>query len=492
MLNLRRSIFITFISTNISTIIQFGVTVILSRLLTPSEVGIFSVTAVLISIISVFRDFGVSSYLQQERNLTPEKARSAFGLLLTTSWLLAGFTYFSRGYIASYCNQPGIAEILTVLCISFTLVPFAAYFFAILNRNLQAGKQAYVNVFSSIAYAITCITLANLGFSYMALAWANVANISVCILIYLFIRPKEFSFVPKFSGWMVPIKFGSGAIAGNLLTNINLAIPDLVLGKISDMHSVGLYSRANGLVGIFQQVAGPTITYNTIPFLSKNHHDNVPLAPILSKATSYLTGVAWPAFIVTVIFAEEIIRFLYGAQWIAAAPIAGLIALQTMVRFGYSLNQSALLAIGRPYLSVFPSGASILARIGIVIAFGANDLMTFAIALCVADIATVVVPAFLMSKYMGFTLRHSIGAHWPSILLGFGCIVVTLLLKLIIPANWSDLLKLILVAVVLIPTWFTLMISIRHPLCQELPSILHKFFPVSFANKLINYINPAH
>ncbi|PJB11113.1 MAG: hypothetical protein CO120_01340, partial [Gammaproteobacteria bacterium CG_4_9_14_3_um_filter_38_9] len=247
--------------------------------------------------------------------MTPEKARSAFGLLLTTSWLLAGFTYFSRGYIASYYNQPGIAEILTVLCISFTLVPFAAYFFAILNRNLQAGKQAYVNVFSSIAYAITCITLANLGFSYMALAWANVANISVCILIYLFIRPKEFSFVPKFSGWMVPIKFGSGAIAGNLLTNINLAIPDLVLGKISDMHSVGLYSRANGLVGIFQQVAGPTITYNTIPFLSKNHHDNVPLAPILSKATSYLTGVAWPAFIVTVIFAEEIIRFLYGAQW---------------------------------------------------------------------------------------------------------------------------------------------------------------------------------
>lgn len=76
MLDLRRSIFITFLSTNGATAIQFAVTVVLSRLLTPAKVGIFSITIVFINIIAVLRDFGVSSYLQQEKDLTPQKAGS--------------------------------------------------------------------------------------------------------------------------------------------------------------------------------------------------------------------------------------------------------------------------------------------------------------------------------------------------------------------------------------------------------------------------------
>ena len=56
---------------------MFLVSLVLARLLTPAEVGIFSMTAVLIGIAHVFRDFGVSAYLLQEKDLTPEKIRSA-------------------------------------------------------------------------------------------------------------------------------------------------------------------------------------------------------------------------------------------------------------------------------------------------------------------------------------------------------------------------------------------------------------------------------
>ena len=74
MIHLRRSLFITFFSTNAMTVVQFGVTLVLARLLTPAEVGIFSITSVVIGLAAVFRDFGVSSYLQRERDLTPQKS----------------------------------------------------------------------------------------------------------------------------------------------------------------------------------------------------------------------------------------------------------------------------------------------------------------------------------------------------------------------------------------------------------------------------------
>lgn len=489
MLNLRRSIFITFFSTNAATAVQFGVTVILSRLLTPAEVGIFSITVVFINIISVFRDFGVSSYLQQEKNLTPEKARAALGLLLTSSWSLAIAVYFGRSIIADYYGEPGIADVLVVLCISSAIVPFSSFYFALLARDLQAGKQAIVNSISTLVYAAACVTMAYSGMSYMAMAWANVVNIAVTIAIYWVIRPKNIPCIPLFKSWAAPLRFGGGAILGNVLEKVHASIPDLVLGKVSGAHDVGLYSRAYGLVNIFSQVAGPTISYNAVPYLARNHHSGQPLAPILSKSTSYLTGAAWPAFIVTALFSTEIINVLYGPQWVAAAPIAVLIALTAFVRFGYSLTSAGLMATGRPYLSSLTAAVSIVVRLGVIALIGATDIMSFAIALCIADIATVIVPAYMMSRYLGYSINQSLRAHIPSLKLGLACLITALAIKWALPIAWPDFIKLIIVAPAIFVTWITAIIILRHPLRDELPNIMRKLLPASLADKFNSLIN---
>jgi len=61
MIHLRRSLFITFFSTNAMTVVQFGVTLVLARLLTPAEVGIFSITSVVIGLAAVCIAYAVVS-----------------------------------------------------------------------------------------------------------------------------------------------------------------------------------------------------------------------------------------------------------------------------------------------------------------------------------------------------------------------------------------------------------------------------------------------
>ena len=487
MADLRRSLFITFFSTNAMTVVQFGVTLILARLLTPAEVGIFSITSVVIGLAAVFRDFGVSSYLQREKDLTPQKIRSALGLLLTTSWVLAAGIFLASDSIAKFYGQPGIAAVMRVLTISFVILPFASFFYSIMSRDLQAGKQAIVNAVGTVVYCVTCVTLAYRGYSYMSLAWANVANILATILVYIPFRPKGISFMPSLRGWRHPAAFGTGAILGNLINHIHASIPDLMLGKLSGPTSVGLYSRANGLVGIFQQIAGPTINYNALPYISANHHANIPLGPILSKATSYLTGFALPAFVVTAIFAREIIRVLYGANWIDAAPLVVVLCASFGLRIGYSLCQPAMAAIGRPYLSAIASGLAALARIALIFLLGARDVMTFAIALLIADLLTAPVPALLMAKYLGYSVRQSVGAHVPSLLVALVCAAVSLALEFCMPQAWPDVLRLVLVGVVLTPTWIASVLLLKHPLRAELPALLGKILPQRLALRLAKY-----
>lgn len=478
MANLRRVVFITFLSTNASTVVQFLVTLVLARLLTPSEVGIFSITVVFVNIIAVFRDFGVSSYLQREKDLPPEKIRAALGVLVTASWLLAILLYAVSGYIADYYEQPGIQDVLHVLTISYVIVPFASYFYSLLARDLHAGKQAIVNGVSTLVYATVCISLAYFDYSYMALAWANVANLIATILTYLFIIPRDTPLLPALKGWAHPLRFGGGAILGNLIDRIHFSLPDLLLGKLSGPHDVGLYSRANGLVGIFSQIASPTIAYSAVPFIARNFHSDVPLYPILLRATSYLTVVAWPFFLMVGIYPEKIIDVLYGHQWIAAAPIAIIICAQSAARIGYSLTQPSLLAIGKPYFSAVSSGVGLVVRIGIIFMFDAKDVVAFALALCIADIATLVVPAWLMSRHLGFTPLMAAKAYWGSLKVNLPCLLVLLTCTRLIPDSWPGLVVLIIASIALTLTWLGGVMYFKHPIREEVINIGNKLLPM--------------
>jgi len=466
-MQLRRALFITFFSSNAANVVQFAVTVILSRLLTPAEVGIYSITAVFVAITIVFRDFGVSTYLQREKDLTPEKTRSALGLLITTSWALAAFLYFASDYVAAYYGQPGIGRALRVLTISFLIVPFASFVSSILARELQAGKAAIATGLGTIAYAVTCITMAYMGFSYMSLAWANVANLAVTLLVYTQLIPAGTSFRPSFKGWRAPAKYGGGAVLGTLVDRLNYSIPDLVLGKISGAAAVGLYSRANGLVALFQQVIGPMVNYSAVPFIASNHHKNNPLTPLISKAISYLTCLAWPAYIVIGLFAEPIIKILYGSQWTPAAPIVLLICVQAAVRTGFALVQPLLLAIGKPYISAVTSGSTAIARLLLIFFSGSTNLYDIVVAICIADCLTALISVWALAKYADYSLRDLFKAHWDSLKVSTMVFVSAIALRMLLPATLESYISVLIVSMVCGVVWLVGVYYFKHSIRNE-------------------------
>lgn len=475
-MQLRRSVLITLLSSNLSTVVMFGVTVVLARLLTPEEIGVFSISVVFINLVAVFRDFGVGSYLVREKHLSVAQVRSALGLILASSWVLAAVLCVSAHPIAEFYGQAGVADVMQVLTLSFLLVPYAAVLSALLMRDMEAGKNAFVNGVSTVVYASTCITLALMDFGYMALAWANVANLLTNIICFWLVRPKGYVLRPSFRGWRAPIKFGSGAILGNLITVGNNSVPDLVLGKTGGAHAVGLFSRANGLVGIFQQVAGPAINYNALPFIAKNHHAQAPLAPLLTTATSYLTGLAWPAYAVAAVFARELIEVLYGARWLGAAPLVMVLCASAAVRAGYSLCQPALLAIDRPYLAALSGGAGLAARLLLMALLvgsgtGAQDLLLFAIAISAADILSTPVSAWLMARYLGYSFKASLTAQVASLKVGASGLIGALLMQAALPANWPVLVRLVLASACLVGLWLATLHLFQHPLRQELQRV---------------------
>ncbi|RZA30492.1 MAG: hypothetical protein EOP02_01370 [Proteobacteria bacterium] len=468
MVNIRHSLVINFFSSTGATIVQFIVSVLLARMLSPGEIGVFSMTVVFVNIAHIFRDFGVGTYLQRESVITPEKMRAATGVLFTTSWIIAAALYAGSPWISQWFNEPAMVPVMEVLAIGFLFIPFGSITHALLTREFAAGKQAIVNVVGTATFAVTCLTLAYSGFGTMSMAWANLANIIACAIAYAPMRPKHLPWMPSFRNWRNVLHFGVGTLLSNCLSSINSAIPDIMLGKLGSATLVGLFSRASSTVSIFGYIAGSTVNYGSLSYISQAFHRNEPIGPLLNKATSLVTAVGWPALALTYVFSTEIVSTLYGEKWLPAVPAIDALVLASIVGLAFNYTGTALTAIGRPFLASVPMLAVLLTRVTFGIVLFNGDIRSFSWAICAATIAAVPVMIYQHYHYLGHRFTTMLTALWPSALVTVAVTASAMLLKMMLPSSLHPLSVLLILALPLATIWYLALRMTGHPLTTEI------------------------
>lgn len=467
MADLRRSLVINFFSTSGASFLQFIVSVILARILTPSEIGIYSMTVVLVNLAHVFRDFGVTSYIQREKELTSDKIRSVNGVAIATSWLIAILLLAASSWIGVWFKEPKLVPVIRVLGIGFFFIPFGAITNALLVRNFEAEKEAVLYAVGTSSFCISCIVFAKMGLGSMALAYANLVNIIVCGLACIPMRPKSLPWLPSFRHWRDVTSFGVGSLVSSCTASINNAIPDMLLGKLGSARHVGLLSRANSTVGIFSYIAGATVSYGAVSYLAQAHHRGESLVPTLSRATSLLTGLGWPALAMTVVLGKQIILALYGPTWLASVPAIAPLALAAAVSMLFHYIPMAVTAIGRPYLSAVPILISALTRIGFGVLLFDGSLSRFAWALCMATIATTPFISIQQKRHLGYGTGTMLRAMVPSAIVTAGTAAAGIAFDFLLPSSLPPLARLLIMLLPLAAVWYVMIRLTGHALVEE-------------------------
>lgn len=471
MTSIRKKAAIQFLASNGAMVVNFLLAIVMARLLSPAEIGVFSITAVIVSVSHVFRDFGVASYLKQEKTLTPELLSAATGVLIASSWTIATLLYFSSGYVAEYFAQPGIYDVMRVLAVGFYFIPFGSIPQALLQRRLATEKTAIVTAVSTAVYSVTCITLASLGFSYMTMAWANLMNIIVTGLALMVLRPRDIPWYPSLRGWGRVTRFGIGSMLTSTLSEVDKAIPDIMLGKLSSAHNVGLFSRANSTVNIFNHISGPTIAYMALPYLAKSHHDGRDLAAEVSRAIGYLTGLIWPALIVTAVMATDIIQFLYGKAWLDCAEVIPYLCVAVGIQAIFAFMIPALTGIGKPYWSALPLMFSVTAKVTIAFIVFDGTLVSFGWAVMIAEIFAVPGQLYLAHRFLKISMRTFAMSIVGSLAISLVMLCGVELLKFALTGLEFSFLRLSIVGLALLPIWLGTVSLFKHPLQHELKAL---------------------
>lgn len=471
-MSLRKKILLQFLVSNGATAANFALSIVLARLLSPSEIGIFSMTAIAVSFAHVFRDFGVVSFIKQQKELNSDTIASATGVLITTSWSIAAALFLLSGHWAGYFGEAGIEQVMHVLALGFIFIPFGAIPQAVLTRNFEVEKQAIATLVSTTSYISTAIVLALNGFSYMSMAWANLVNILVTSACYIALRPPEVTMRASLRHWRQVVNFGTGAMLTSSLKAIDLALPDILLGKMSGARQVGLFSRANSTVNILNHVAGPTINYVALPYLAKIHHGGHDMAAELKRVIAYITGIFWPALAVIAVLAEPIIVLLYGAAWRESATVMVWLCVSCAAQTTFSLAQPALTGIGRPYLSAIALVCAVTLKIIFGIALYDGSLASFGIAIALADLLTMLPYLYLLRTYLGLSLGDILSSLTRTAAVALLVLGAAALCRILLPATWHAAAVVIVTCALAAAVWYLAIRWMQHPLVKEL-ALLH-------------------
>lgn len=179
------------------------------------------------------------------------------------------------------------------------------------------------------------------------MAWSSLAGMALTVATSVYLRPKEFPRWPGLRGVAEVFHFGKFASSVYLLGQLGKGAPEMIIGRAQNVASVAIFSRAAGLVELFNRLVIRAVMPVCMPYFAKSNREDGNLVKGYLTTISYLTAIGWPflAFLGIVSFAA--IRLVYGIQWVSAAPLAKIACAAAAVDLVYYLAREALLAIGK-------------------------------------------------------------------------------------------------------------------------------------------------
>jgi O-antigen/teichoic acid export membrane protein len=461
----RVSLLFSFVEKYVLVLLSLAGGMIVSRLLTPAQTGIYSVAAVLLGVAQVLRDFGVGQYLVQERELNQAKLRAVLGASFLFAWPLAALLALLGFPLASFYREPALAPLLQLLSINFVLLPFSSVILPMLRRQMRFGAICAINLSHGLCGVLVSVTLAWHGFGFMSMAWGSVAATCSALLLSVWLSPPEMPWLPARAGIGEVIVFGAYATGGNLIDEAGAAAPDLVIGKMDGMDAVGIFSKAVGVLAVFHKAITNAVTPVVYPLYAEHVRGGDDVRDIYLRTVSYMTAFAWPFFACVAVMALPILRLLYGEQWDAAAPLIRIMCFSAAIYSMSSMSRYFLVAMGQVRAQARLDGMTVMLRIALLSVSAPFGLHAVSWAIVGATLFRVTITMRFLTLLGGISVAQVAGASAKGLLLtGFSVLAPASVLTL--SPDSPALAAMASVASVLL--WLAGIVLIRHPLIDEL------------------------
>jgi lipopolysaccharide exporter len=360
-------------------VLKIGVAVItltkiyfLARLLSPADFGLFSLITIALGVSEATTQTGV--------NVTIIQSKQSVSYFIDTAWVISIIRGMSIGIImvllgivmSRFYQQPMLLGMIALA----SLVPAIKGF---INPSI-VKLQKELRFFEDSSYRLALVVVD--GIAAVGLAWVFHSVVSlvlaliVAAIFEVMISQLMFKTRPKFSY----LKSRGALILNNakwlsfsaLLTYLHENLDNLLIGKLTNTHQLGIYHNGYGLSHKANYEFAKSAIHGTFPIFTKLQGQTKRLLSAFLKSGGVTLLLVTATSAPLLLFPDFFVKLVLGDQWLEVIPLVRWLTLAGILQSMTSLIYNVLIAQGKYLLMNVHLTISVILLVVFIIIFSSN------------------------------------------------------------------------------------------------------------------------
>lgn len=397
--------------------IQFVVSVVLARILSPSDYGMIGLLTVFIAISNVFINSGFGQALVQKKNADKLDFSSVFYFSIGMSLFIYALLFFTAPMIANFYNEAALKNVIRVLAVTVIIGAVNGVQQAYVQRTMQFKRFFFATLFGTILSAFTGIFAALQGWGVWALVIQQLTNqIFDTIVLWVTVKWRPIlAFSLKRMKKM--FSFGWKLLCSSLLDTVYGNIYSLIIGKFFSPTDLGYYNRGKQYPMLVIQNVNESINSVIFPVLSEAQDDKVRFKSMVRRAIMTSTFLIFPAMAGLAAVSKPLVHIMLTDKWLPAVPFIQFCCFVYAFWPIHTANLQAIKAIGRSDIFLKLEILKKIIGIAVLIITLPHGLMIMMWARCGTTIISSILNAYPNKKLINYSYWEQIKDMSPSLCL---------------------------------------------------------------------------
>lgn len=327
--------------------IQFILSIIITRLVMPSEYGLVAMLTIFLAIAQCFIDSGFGNALIQKQNRTETDYTTVFYFNIIVALFFYFILYISAPYIAFFYKEPQLEVVTKWVSLNIVLISFSIVQRAKLTISLDFKTQAKASLSAVIISGSVAVYLAYHNYG----VWALVVQSLLNNFLNTFILALRTKWVPQcvfsIESFKRLFSFGSKLMLSGLLHTIYLNLYSLVIGRFYSSANVGFYNRSHSIAQYPSSNIVSVISRAIYPIQCSEQNNTEKLSNSFHKYLRMECYIIFPLMIGLAALSKPLVHILLTEKWLPAAPLLAILSIAYMWYPVMVLNNQILNVKGR-------------------------------------------------------------------------------------------------------------------------------------------------
>ncbi|MGZ4568258.1 MAG: lipopolysaccharide biosynthesis protein [Blastococcus sp.] len=367
--------------------------VVLSRLLSPADIGLVALALAFLGVLGVVADLGAATFLVQTRSWDEETRSTTFWTTLALSLVATGGVLALAGPLAALLGEPGLAPVFRALAPILAVNAASGVPSAILQRELRFRELALREMTSALVAAVVGVALALTGTGVWALVAQSGAQALVAtVLVWRMSAWRPTRQVSR-TAFTELRRFGGPVLAINILQSVRDRLEQFLLGALVGVSALGYWTVAVRLLALLVDVSVAVLDSVLLPVFvaARDSADRFRRAFEAAQASTQLLLV--PALALLAVTSPVLLPWAFGPHWGPAIAPAQVLCLAYGVAGLAYFNRAALLSHGRSGVELLLTATSLAIHLVLVVVVAPFGLTALAWAFTGEAVVTVLLGA---------------------------------------------------------------------------------------------------